>query len=314
MKVMQVTESAQGLALKEAEVSQPKPAAGQILVRVHTAGVTTTELGWSPTTHSKSGEPRLHAIPGHEFSGVVAAVGENAGGFAIGQEVYGMNDWFEEGATAEYCLTVPSSIALKPSHLTHQQAATVPIGALTAIQGLFDRAKLQPGERVLVQGGSGAVGVFAVQFAHLHGAYVIATASSANLSFVKELGADEVLDYSKTRFEEVVRDIDVVFDTVGGETRERSRKVLKSGGRVISIAADGEETTDPVIRNAFFIVEPNQAQLVETATLIDAGKLKTFVKAAVPFEDAASAYAGTVQAKHAYGKIVILVTGDPTRS
>jgi NADPH:quinone reductase-like Zn-dependent oxidoreductase len=306
MRAMLIEES----TILEADAARPKPGPGEILVRVHAAGVTPTELDWYPTTHQKSGEPRLDAIPGHEFSGVIAGFGENASGFAIGQEVYGMNDWFEEGATAEYCVTRPSSVAPKPGSLTHEEAASVPIGALTAWQGLFDRAKLEGGERLLVHGGSGSVGIFVVQLARLHGAHVIATASSQNLSFVKALGADEVIDYRTTRFEEVVGAIDVVFDTVGGETRERSRAVLKTGGRLISIAAGGDVNTDPVVRNEFFIVEPNQAQLVETARLLDAGSLKAFVNAAVPMADAAAAYARTVKPLRGFGKVVITVAGD----
>ncbi len=120
--------------------------------------------------------------------GIVAAVGEGVTGVEVGQEIYGMNDWFADGATAEYCLTLPGSIAAKPKSLTHIEAASVPISALTAWQGLFDRAKLQAGERVLVHGGAGAVGIFAVQLARSRGAHVIATASEHNLAFVSELG------------------------------------------------------------------------------------------------------------------------------
>ena len=132
-----------------------------------------------------------------------------------------MNDWYADGATAEFCITQASSIADKPKRLTHVEAASVPIGALTAWQGLFDRAKLRARERVLVHGGSGAVGLFAVQLARARGAHVIATASTHNLEFVRGLGADEVIDYRKERFEDRVGKVDVVFDTVGGETLER---------------------------------------------------------------------------------------------
>jgi NADPH:quinone reductase-like Zn-dependent oxidoreductase len=305
MEVMQMIESAQGPTLAAAEVAQPKPGRGQILIRVYAAGVTTTELHWDPTTHKKSGEPRLNAIPGHEFSGVIAAIGSGADGFNIGQEVYGMNDWYAEGATAEYCLTEPSSIARKPASLTHEAAATVPIGALTAWQGLLDRVKLQRGERVLVHGGSGGVGVFAVQLAHIPGAHVIATTSSHTVALVRELGADEIIDYKTARFEQVIDPVDVVFDTVGGETRERSWSVLKPGGRMVSIVGDGG--ADPRAKDAFFIVEPNHLQLVEVAKMLDAGSLKTFVNAAVPLNDAATAYAGKVQQKRGYGKVVVVI-------
>jgi NADPH:quinone reductase-like Zn-dependent oxidoreductase len=175
MKIMRLSDGAAS-GLVEDDVAKPKPGRGEMLVRVYAAGVTSKELLWYPTTHDKSGELRSRAVPGHEFSGVIEAAGEDAEGFSAGQEVYGMNDWFSDGATAEYCVTRPASVAPKPAQLTHVEAASVPIGALTAWQGLFDRAKLQAGERVLVHGGAGAVGLFAIQLARLHGAHVTATA------------------------------------------------------------------------------------------------------------------------------------------
>jgi len=305
---MQVVESAGGLTLAAGDAERPKPGDGQVLVQVHAAGVTTTELEWYPTTHQKGGEARVHAIPGHEFSGVIAELGPGVSGFAVGDKVYGFNDWFEEGAMAEFCTTVPVSIATKPATLTHVEAASVPISALTAWQGFFEQSKLKAGDRVLVQGGAGAVGAFAVQIAHQHGAQVIATASEKNVGLVKELGANEVIDYRAVRFEDTVRDVDIVFDTVGGEVRERSWKVLKPGGKMISIAADAEVTTDPKVRDAYFIVRPDQQQLIEIAKLLDARKLKTFVKAAIPLKEAALAFTGKVPDALGYGKTVVEIT------
>ncbi len=273
MNAMQVRDSSQGLTLYAAQVPQPIPAAGDVLIRVRAAGVTTTELVWYPTTYQKTGEARANAIPGHEFSGIVEALGDGVQGLSVGQEIYGMNDWFADGATAEFCLTQPSSIALKPTSISHQEAATVPIGALTAWQGLFDHARLLPDERVLVQGAAGGVGLFAVQLARRHGAYVIATTSTSNVDLIRQLGANEVIDYQKSSFQTMVRDIDVVFDTVGGETRDLSWPVLKPNGRMITIAADAEGSTDPRIKEHYFIVEPNHKQLTEVANLIDAGSL-----------------------------------------
>jgi NADPH:quinone reductase-like Zn-dependent oxidoreductase len=309
MKAMQVRESSQGLTLYAAQLPQPTPTAGEVLIRVRAAGVTTTELEWYPTTHQKSGEPRTNAVPGHEFSGVIEALGDGVQGFTVGQEVYGMNDWFADGATAEFCLTQPSSIAPKPASLNHEEAATVPIGALTAWQGLFDHARLQPKERVLIQGAAGGVGLFAIQLARQHGAYVIATTSTPNVDLIRQLGANEVIDYQKSRFQDLVRDVDVVFDTVGGETRDLSWPALKPDGRMITIAADGESSTDRGIKEHYFIVEPNQKQLTDVANLIDAGSLKTYVRSAVPLEDAAKAYAKSIPQKLSYGKVVITIPG-----
>ena len=229
---MQVNPSTHGPALIAVELPQPQPAAGEVLIRVHTAGVTPTELGWYPTTQAKDGTPRKGAVPGHEFSGVIAALGNHTSGFEVGQEVYGLNDWFADGATADFCVTQSTSIAPKPTTLTHEEAATVPIGALTAWQGLLERTKIQRGERVLVHAAAGSVGIFAVQLARLHGAHVIATASSRNLKLVAELGAAEVIDYQTSRFEEQTAKVDVVFDGVGGDTLDRSRGLLKPGGRL----------------------------------------------------------------------------------
>ena len=218
-----------------------------------------------------------------------------------------VTDWFADGATAEFCITLPQNITRKPATLSHEAAASVPIGALTSWQGLIDRAKLEPGERVLVHGGAGAVGLYAVQLAHIHGARIITTVSAQDIDFVKRLGADEVIDYKASRFEKEVRDVDVVFDAVGGDTLERSWGLLRPGGRMITIAADSEGTADQRVKGAFFIVEPNQKQLVEIAKQLDTGHLRAFVKTTVPLNEASAAYSGTVRNQSGHGKIVITV-------
>ena len=307
MKAMRLCDSAGLPVLVEEIVPKPRPGRGELLVRVYAAGVTSKELLWYPTTHNKNGEKRSRAVPGHEFSGVIAAVGENATGFDIGDEIYGMNDWFADGATAEYCITQPTSIAQKPHRLTHVEAASVPIAALTAWQGLFDRAKLQSGERVLVHGGAGAVGIFAIQLAHFYGARVIATASTRNLEFVKQLGAKQVLDYQTVPFDQTVREMDIVFDTVGGETLQRSWSVLKPGGRMITIAADSEATADDRVKQAFFIVEPNHEQLTRIGDLLDTAELQPIVDTVLPLAEASAAYTGEVRDRRGRGKVVVTV-------
>jgi NADPH:quinone reductase-like Zn-dependent oxidoreductase len=304
MKAMQVNHSTQGPPLIATELPQPEPGEGELLISVHAVGVTHTELNWYPTTHAKDGTPRMRAVPGHEFSGAIAALGKNTRGFEVGQEIYGMSDWFVDGATAEFCVTQAQSIAPKPVTLTHEAAATVPIGALTAWQGLFERAKMQPGERVLVQGGAGAVGLFAVQLAHLHGAHVIATASQKNLQLVAELGVDEVIDYKVSRFEDRSGKVDVVFDTVGGDTLDRSWSMLNAGGRLVTIVSGLPNNAEQRVKDAFFIVEPSQKQV---AKLLDSGTLQTYVNAVVPFEEASDAYSGAVRGKLGYGKVVIVI-------
>ncbi len=290
------------------DVAQPQPAAGEVLVRVLASGVTRSELSWYPTTHTKSGGERTLAIPGHEFAGTIAAIGENAPRqFAVGTEVFGMNDWFADGSAADFCNTRPEWLVRKPAKLSFTQAACVPIGALTAWQGLFNRAQLKAGENVLIHGGSGAVGVFAVQLARRRGAQVITTASGRHAEFLMQLGARQVIDYHTQRFEREVRGMDVVFDTVGGETLARSWEVLSPGGRMITIASSSGEGSDPRIKKAFFIVEPKQDQLQEIAGLLEKGDLKVFVDAAVPFPQTAAAYAGTLPRPQSLGKMVIAV-------
>lgn len=304
MRVVRVADGAQPATLIQDEILQPEPGPGEVLVYVRAAGVTLAELSWYPTSHTKSGMARTRAVPGHEFSGLLAAVGKGVGSEQVGLEVFGMNDWFSDGAMAEYCIAPFSAVAPKPHRLSHTEAACVPIGALTAWQGLFDHAKLQRGECVLVHGGAGAVGIFAVQLARLHGARVIATASAHNSDFVSSLGANQVIDYRATRFEECLTEVDVVFDTVGGETLDRSWSVLKPGGRMVTVASTAEDSIEPRVKQAFFIVEPNQKQLSEIARLLLGGKLRTVVDSVFPLSQAPDVFAGKT-ARRGRGKLVI---------
>jgi NADPH:quinone reductase-like Zn-dependent oxidoreductase len=307
MKAMCLADSSESPKLVETNIPQPQPGPGEILVRVAAAGVIRTELGWSPTTHTKSGAPRNNAIPSHEFAGTIAALGEGVTDFAIGQRIYGMNDWYAEGALAEYCLTTPDAIAPAPMTLTLTQAATVPISGLTAWQGLFDHGHLHPGDRVLVHGGAGSVGLFAVQLANLHGAHVIATASGRDTAFANRLGAAQIIDYHSTRFEDVVQGpFDIIFDTVGGDMLLRSLPLLRPGRFAVTVSSSNENSSDERIKNAFFIVKPNQRQLMEIAHWLDTGRLRTWVKSALPLFMADSAYAGDVTAP-SNGKTVIVV-------
>jgi NADPH:quinone reductase-like Zn-dependent oxidoreductase len=307
MKTMRLNDDVTSPALVAADVEIPRPGHSELLIRVYSAGVSPTELLWYPTRNQKDGSPRRGAVLGHEFSGVVADIGECATGFKKGQAIYGMSDWFLEGATAEYCLTQPGNIAPKPASLSYAEAASVPIGALTAWQGLFDRARLQPGEHVLIHGGSGAVGMYAIQLARRAGAKITTTASSRNTDFLKQLGADEVIDYRDARFDELLSNIDVVFDGVGGDTLKRSWSVLAPSGRLVTIAADSEYTQDERTKAAFFIVEPKQEQLLEIGRLFDAGELRAFVDAVVPFEEASSAYLNRVGHRMGRGKVVVSI-------
>ena len=291
-------------ALAYGPAAVPRPGAGEILVRVRAAAVTPTELLWVTTWTTRAGEPRpFPVIPGHEFSGEVHGVGPSVNDVAVGEAVFGMNDFFGDGAQAEFCVARTVDVAPKPKSIDHVTAAVVPISALTAWQGLVERAKLARGERVLVHGAAGSVGLFAVQIAHGIGAHVIGTASGHNLEFVRSLGADEVIDYRARSFEDAVTGVDVVFDTVGGDTLARSWGVLRLGGRMVTIAADAEHTREQRVKDAFFVVEPNHEQLTRISRMIDAGKLRVFVGAAFPLQEASQAYAH----KPVRGKVVLVV-------
>jgi NADPH:quinone reductase-like Zn-dependent oxidoreductase len=305
VRAWQLNDSAAALYLSD--IPEPKPGLGEILIRIQSAGITPTELQWYPTTHTRSGEKRTRAVPGHEFAGVVQAAGSDTDRALVGQEIYGMNDWFENGATAAFCVTKPEWIAPKPARLNAPQAASVPIGALTAWQGLLERANLKRGETILIHGGSGAVGVFAIQIARRQGARVITTASARNREFLLKLGAEQVIDYHTERFEDRAKEMDVVFDTVGGETLKRSWAVLGTHGRLVTVAAESERLADERDKKAFFIVELNRSQLIEIGELLDAGEMTPVVDAVVPFSQAGAAYAGNVSQRAGRGKVVVII-------
>jgi len=307
MKAIYLNQKAGPESLVLGELPQPVPNKGELLVKVHATAVTPTEFQWYPTFTAQSGEPRPFPIVlSHEFSGVIEAPGAGAENFKTGDAVYGLNDWFTNGAQAEYCVAPASALALKPRLLDHMRSAVVPISALTAWQGLLCKSNVQRGQRVLVHGAAGGVGIFAVQLARWRGAHVIATASAGNLDFVRMLGAAQVIDYRTARFEDVGRDVDVVFDTIGGETLERSWNVLKAGGKLVTVAAGGAQADEKRVRDAFMLVRADGSQLRQIAKLIDAGELRVFVEGTFPLAKAREAYARAQQGKMR-GKIALRV-------
>lgn len=292
MKAIYLPKRGGAESLVSGEISRPNANVGQVLVKVHATAIMPTEPQWTPTFQTRSGGPRPFPIVlGHEFSGVVEDVGPNVNGFQVGQEVFGLNDWFVNGAQAEYCVVDERGLARKPKSLNHTEAAVVPISALTAWQGLFEKANLKRGQRVLIHGAAGNVGTFAVQLARWHGARVIATASSGNLDFVQALGADQVIDYRKTRFEDVICDVEVVFDPVGGETLDRSWNVLKPGGKVVTVATASGQSSESRVSDAFMIVRADGSRLAQIALMIDAGELRVFLGQTFELAEARQAYA-----------------------
>jgi len=314
MKAIQMHSQGGPQQLVYEDAEKPFLDPGDALVRVIASSITKDELSWPPTYKTKDGQVRLPTIPGHEFAGIVEAVAPEVADVKIGDEVYGLASFYRNGSAAEYLAVAASDVAPKPKSLDFEQAAAVPLAGLTAWQALFDYGKLVAGQRVLIHGAAGGVGTFAVQLAHWKGAQVIATASSTHADFLREIGADQVIDYEKDKFEEIVKDVDLVLDTVGGDLVERSRLVLSATGMLITIVESlASEGAAERTRELFFIVEPNRSELIELGKLIDAGKLKTIISEVFPLDDARKAFEKGL-AGHVRGKIVLRVANDAQSS
>jgi NADPH:quinone reductase-like Zn-dependent oxidoreductase len=275
---------------------------------VQACAITPNELSWSATYTTRDGADRIPSVPGHELSGVVEAVAGDVTDVKAGQEVYALTDFWRDGAAADYVAVRAADLAPKPANLSHVQAAAIPLSGLTAWQAFFDHAHLAAGQRVLIHGAAGGVGTFAVQLAHWREAHVIATASASAADPLRELGADEVIDYTSVRFEDVVHDVDVVLDNVGGETLERSWEVLRRGGTLVTVA--GEAPAETAARYGVlgidFIVTPNRTELIEIGRLVEAGKVRIIIGATFPIERTKEAFERGLRG-HNRGKFVLQV-------
>jgi NADPH:quinone reductase-like Zn-dependent oxidoreductase len=252
----------------------------------------------------------LPLIPGYDIAGIVEKTGTNVTKLKVGDAVYGYPTF--GGGWADYVTVKEWEVAAKPKSLNFGEAASVPMGALTAWQALVDVAKLHAGQTILIHGASGGVGSFAVQIAKARGARVIATASTANQNLLKQLGADVAVDYTKTRFEDVAKDVDAVLDPVGRETLSRSYDVVKKGGMVMSLVAlpDRAELEKREIHGAAISVHPDAADLAEIAQLIDAGKIKPMVTRVLPLSEAIAAQQQAAT-HHTRGKVVLRIADEP---
>jgi NADPH:quinone reductase-like Zn-dependent oxidoreductase len=294
--------------LKYEEAPRPKPGAGELLIRVHAAGVNPVDWKIREGYFKQRLNYSLPLILGWDLSGVVEATVPGIVRLKAGDEVYSRPDIARDGAYAEYIVVRESEVALKPRSIDHLHAAAIPLAALTAWQSLFDAAGLGAGQKVLIHAAAGGVGSFAVQLAKWKGAHVIGTASGRNQEFLRKLGADQTIDYQTTHFEDVVHDVDVVFDTIGGDTQRRSWKVLKKGGILVSIVGppSAEEAAAHGVRQASVFVQPSATQLTELANLVDSGKLKPVVETVLPLSEARRAHELS-QTGHTRGKIVLRV-------
>ena len=289
------------------DVPKPEPSNGEVVVQVKAAGIGP----WDALIRSgKSALPQpLPLVLGSDLSGVIDSIGPGVEPFKVGDEVFGVTSERFTGAYAEYALAKAAMIAPKPKSLNHTHAASVPVVAVTAWQMVFDFARLSSGQSVLIQGGAGNVGGYAVQFAKLAGALVIATTSAKDVSYVRSLGGVGVIDYRATRFEERVKETDAVIDTVGGDTLDRSYGVLKRGGIVVSSAAQpsNEKAEHHGVRAVFFLVQVTTERLRKIAELIDAEKLRTEVGEVLWLDEARKGHEMLEGAPHRRGKIVIKV-------
>ena len=318
MKAIRIHDFGGPEVLRLEDIERPTPASDEILVRVYASGV--NPVDWAIREGGNDVlRPHLH-LPmtlGCDMAGVVEAVGGDVTEFAPGDEVYGVPNFLQDGSYAEYCSARAGQFARKPKTISFAQAAAVPLAALTAWTGLYPDGKLQAGERVLITGASGGVGSFAVQFAKASGAYVIGVASTDNLDYLRETGADEVIDYRTQAVEEATGDIDLILEVSplrDNEARLRAIGALKSGGRLVSVNVDfpfddavnaalrAKDATGKLSQN-----QPNGAFLTEIATLIDDGKVTVHVSETFPLEAAAQAH--EISANwHTRGKLVLAVS------
>jgi NADPH:quinone reductase-like Zn-dependent oxidoreductase len=279
------------------EMERPVAAPGEALIRVRAAAITRDELDWPID--------RLPAIPSYELSGVVEAVGSGVEGLTPGDEVFALTPFHRDGVAAEYAAVPSDVLAAKPQTIDHVESAAIPMGALTAWQGLFVHGGLGADQRVLILGAAGGVGHLAVQLARRRGAHVIGSASPSGSDLVRDSGADEVIDHIAGWFDEAFQPVDLVFDTAGGEPLRRSPAFLRPGGRIVTIAEsppDGVEAT-------YFVVDPDRDQLAEVSTLVERGELRPTIDRIYELDEARAAFERSMTGGKR-GKVVIHVGGE----
>ena len=312
MKAIVIHEYGGPEVLKYEDVPQPEPKQDQLLIRVIAAGVNPVDGMIRSGMFDKGGHRAFPIILGGDISGVVEKVGSKITKFKSGDPVFAYVSLDDSGGYAQYALVTEREAAPKPKSLTYVEAAAVPIVALTAWQALIDTAKLKAGQTVLIHGGSGGVGSFAIQIAKAHGAKVIATASTANQELLKQLGADVTIDYTKQNFENVAKEVDIVLDSIGKDTLARSYEAVKKGGIIISLVArpDPAELEKHGIRGEALSVDPNSDELGEIGKLIDDKKINVIVSQTLPLSEARKAQE-QVATGHTRGKIVLKVADEP---
>jgi NADPH:quinone reductase-like Zn-dependent oxidoreductase len=312
MKAIVIHEYGRPEVLKYEDVPRPEPKQDQILVRVIAAGVNPVDDASRSEKYAKFFGITLPFTPGYDIAGVVEKTGAKITKFKAGDPVFAYLDLKNGGGYAEYAVATEVEAVAKPKSISFTEAAGVPVVALTAWQALIDKAKLSAGQTVLIHGGSGGVGSFAIQIAKARGAKVIATASTRNQDLLKQLGADVAVDYTQQKFEDVAKDVDVVLDSVGKDTLARSYGVIKKGGVIVTLVAriDQAELDKRGIRGVSLGVEPTSNELAEIGKLIDEKKIKVIVSQTFPLSEAKKAQE-QIATGHTRGKIVLKVAEEP---
>jgi NADPH:quinone reductase-like Zn-dependent oxidoreductase len=306
MKAIRVHQYGGPEQLRYEDAPVPQPSEDQVLVRVQAASVNPIDYKLASGAFRQLMPLNFPWIPGGDFSGVVEAVGPAVTGVKRSEAVYGNSPG--GGAYAEFVAASAGMVAPRPRKFSPVEAASVPLAAQTAWQGLFDHGHLQRGQTVLIHGAAGGVGTFAVQLAHWKGARVLATGSAANADYLRSLGADQAIDYQSTPFESVAKDVDLVLDLVGGETQQRSFGVLKPGGYLISTVQppSQEEAARHKVHAMMMRMQPSTKGLVQLAELLDAGTIRTVVTHTYPLAQAQDAWR-QIMSGHTRGKIVLQV-------
>ena len=293
-------EGIEGLVYEDAP--NPQPAIGDALVQVRAASFTPTELTW-PLRTDRAGHDRTPLIPAHEGSGVVVALGYGTAGVSVGDEVYGLIDGYRDGWAADYVTIEARSLAPKPMTVDFIEAAAIPQAGLTSWQALFDHGHLESGQTVMIHGAGGGVGSVAVQLARWAGAQVIGTGRAGSRKRAVELGAEDFVDVEQDGWETAVGQVDLVYDTVGGDLLARSPAIVKPGGALVSVMAPPQTDRDD-IRAVHFVRDPSGAQLRDITRLVDQGKLRPQVGAVYPLADAREAFMAK-STQHIPGKVVL---------
>jgi len=302
MKAIVVTEQAAGTAgMKLMDRPDPKAMINDVIVQVHASGFVPTELTWPSTWIDRRGRDRTPTVPGHELAGVVVALGYGTTGLSTGQRVFGLADWYRDGALAEYVAIEARNLAPLPGDVDFTVGASLPISGLTAWQGLFQHGHLQAGQSVLAHGAAGAVGAMVTQLARSAGAYVIGTGRAADRQKALDFGAREFIDLEKDALEDV-GPVDLVFDVIGGDIQKRSARLIRAGGTLVSIVGAEARPTDGLTLD--FVVESDRAQLSEIVQRVRDGRLRTNIGNIASLDEAVAAFNPT---RRISGKTVIRI-------